>query len=117
MSTKPTDNMTNPLNAGNRLMIGYVQPSAIQRLELGVPETVFPVRSTSGSVPVYIDSTCTTSLTNEHHETAPQIERMPRHVRAVVYANEIWSGGAKLAVASTAAIAKEIAEALNVRQA
>ncbi|WP_146126240.1 hypothetical protein [Burkholderia multivorans] len=47
--------MTTSHNAGYRLMIGYIQPSAVQRLDLGIPETIFPVRSASGSVPVYID--------------------------------------------------------------
>lgn len=57
MSTKTTDNMTKLHNAGYRLMIGYIQTSAVQRLQLGMPDTIFPVRSTSGTVPVYIDPT------------------------------------------------------------
>ncbi len=65
MSNKPNDDMTTSHNAGYRLMIGYIQPSAVQRLELGIPETIFPVRSTSGSVPVYIDPTRTARLTDE----------------------------------------------------
>ncbi|WP_175892424.1 hypothetical protein [Burkholderia cepacia] len=46
-------------------MIGYIQPSAVQRLDLGIPETIFPVRSTSGSVPVYIDPARMQRLTDE----------------------------------------------------
>ncbi|MBU9377390.1 hypothetical protein KTE28_23960 [Burkholderia multivorans] len=38
-----------------------------------------------------------------------------RHIRATVHATEIWSGGARLAVATSYAIANEIAEALNGR--
>ncbi|WP_175922092.1 hypothetical protein [Burkholderia latens] len=38
-----------------------------------------------------------------------------RHIRAIVHATEIWSGGARLAVATSYAIANEIAEALNGR--
>ncbi|WP_416268412.1 hypothetical protein SD235_13680 [Burkholderia cepacia] len=115
MPTKPTDNMTTSQKAGYRKMIGYIQPSAVARLDLGTPETIFPVRSASGSVPVYIDPTCTAGLTGEQAEAASQNSRVPRHIKVVVYANEIWSGGAKLAVATTDAIAREIAEALNVR--
>ncbi len=47
--------MTTSHKAGYRCMIGYIQASAVQRLNTGTPETIFPVRSASGSVPVYID--------------------------------------------------------------
>ena len=57
MSTNTTNRKTTSHNAGCRLMIGYIQTTAFQRLQLGMPETIFPVRSTSGTVPVYIDPT------------------------------------------------------------
>ncbi|WP_164462510.1 MULTISPECIES: hypothetical protein [Burkholderia cepacia complex] len=68
--------MTNLHIAGHRLMIGYIQPSATGRLELGIPETIFPIRSTSGSVPVFIDPTRTARLTDEQILTiaAPHFE-------------------------------------------
>lgn len=68
--------MTTSHNAGYRRMIGYIQPSAVERLDLGMPETIFPVRSASGSIPVYIDPTCAAKLTDEEILTiaAPHFE-------------------------------------------
>ncbi|WP_175895708.1 hypothetical protein [Burkholderia cepacia] len=163
--------MTTSHNAGYRRMIGYIQPSAVERLDLGTPETIFPVRSTSGTIPVYIDPTrsneqadvvqADASLFGEMEERdhrmatrnaklRPQTverysdmsvrvvfrsahetslfyascrrlcgtqgsERVPHRIRAIVHAQEIWCGGVKLAIATSNAIAVEIAEALNAR--
>ncbi len=57
--------MTTSHHTGYRRMIGYIQPSAVERLDTGMPETIFPMRSVSGSVPVSIDPTCAANLTDE----------------------------------------------------
>lgn len=76
MSTNTVNNMTTSHSAGYRLMIGYIQPSAVERLNLGMPETIFPVRSTSGSVPVYIDPTCSGQLTYEQRVAIKHAARL-----------------------------------------
>ncbi|KVU21748.1 hypothetical protein WK64_31735 [Burkholderia ubonensis] len=48
---------------------------------------------------------------------APADERAPRFIRTITHGRELWQGGAKLAVASSEAIASEIASALNARAA
>lgn len=46
---------------------------------------------------------------------APIDERTPRFIPTRQYGRELWQGGAKLAIASSDAIASEIATALNAR--
>ncbi|MCW3583867.1 hypothetical protein [Burkholderia cenocepacia] len=65
--------MTTSHNAGYRRMIGYIQPSAVERLDLGMPETIFPVRSTSGTIPVYIDPIASPVDKADEHAIALQI--------------------------------------------
>ncbi|RAA31165.1 hypothetical protein DN554_14420 [Burkholderia multivorans] len=65
--------MTTSYNAGYRRMIGYIQPSAVERLDLGMPETIFPVRSASGSIPVYVDPIASPIDKADEHAIAIQI--------------------------------------------
>lgn len=44
------------------------------------------------------------------------VKPAPRHIKVIVHACEIWSGGAKLAIATSDAIAEEISAALNARE-
>lgn len=65
--------MTTSHKAGYRRMVGYIQPAAVERLDIGMPETIFPVRSTSGTIPVYIDPIASPIDKADEHAIALQI--------------------------------------------